>query len=159
MYKCYHHRTSPWFVLNLESNVKKANKKVRRILPHFYLECLFDYLGNEGEQRFRRIWQVAAIIMKMAMKASLMLLLIASTPGEGETWGDNNGKLSGVTIQSLSSTQLRAWAMLDCPFSCLNFHPLDSVWLDTRKVELSASKNTYVGVLITSTIWCDAFKL
>ncbi|XP_057858756.2 phospholipid--sterol O-acyltransferase isoform X2 [Cryptomeria japonica] len=63
-----------------------------------------------------------------------MLLLIASTPGEGETWGDNNGKLSGVTIQSLSSTQLRAWAMLDCPFSCLNFHPLDSVWLDTRKV-------------------------
>lgn len=54
--------------------------------------------------------------------------------GEGERWSEYSSKLSGVIIPGFASTQLRAWAMLDCPFSPLDFHPLDSVWLDTRKV-------------------------
>ncbi|KAH9287967.1 hypothetical protein KI387_032084, partial [Taxus chinensis] len=64
----------------------------------------------------------------------LVLVVLAGIPSEAETWEDHGVKLSGVIIPGFASTQLRAWAMLDCPFSPLDFHPLDSVWLDTRKV-------------------------
>ncbi|PKA55671.1 Phospholipid--sterol O-acyltransferase [Apostasia shenzhenica] len=43
-------------------------------------------------------------------------------------------KLSGIIIPGFASTQLRAWSVLDCPFSPLDFNPLDSVWLDTTKL-------------------------
>ncbi|KAJ6853163.1 phospholipid--sterol O-acyltransferase [Iris pallida] len=43
-------------------------------------------------------------------------------------------KLSGIIIPGFASTQLRAWSVLDCPYSPLDFNPLDSVWLDTTKV-------------------------
>ncbi|KMZ69805.1 Phospholipid:diacylglycerol acyltransferase [Zostera marina] len=45
-----------------------------------------------------------------------------------------SSKLSGIIIPGFASTQLRAWSVLDCPYSPLDFNPLDSVWLDTTKV-------------------------
>eukprot|EP01018_Ginkgo_biloba_P030470 Gb_39969 [translate_table: standard] len=66
--------------------------------------------------------------------AVLILGAAQATLVKGDGWADHSAKLSGVIIPGFASTQLRAWAMLDCPFSPLDFHPLDSVWLDTRKV-------------------------
>ncbi|KAK6940631.1 Lecithin:cholesterol/phospholipid:diacylglycerol acyltransferase [Dillenia turbinata] len=43
-------------------------------------------------------------------------------------------KLSGIIIPGFASTQLRAWSILDCPYSPLDFNPLDLVWLDSTKV-------------------------
>ncbi|KAK3159437.1 hypothetical protein QOZ80_2AG0150090 [Eleusine coracana subsp. coracana] len=43
-------------------------------------------------------------------------------------------KLSGIIIPGFASTQLRAWSVLDCPYSPFDFNPLDSVWLDTGKL-------------------------
>ena len=51
----------------------------------------------------------------------------------GEFAGDYS-KLSGIIIPGFASTQLRAWSILDCPYSPLDFNPLDLVWLDTTKV-------------------------
>lgn len=49
--------------------------------------------------------------------------------GELSDW-----KLSGIIIPGFASTQLRAWSILDCPYSPLDFNPLDLVWLDTTKL-------------------------
>ncbi|KAI9118975.1 hypothetical protein K1719_009650 [Acacia pycnantha] len=57
---------------------------------------------------------------------------IAST-SDASFHGDYS-KLSGIIIPGFASTQLRAWSILDCPFSPLDFNPLDLVWLDTTKV-------------------------
>eukprot|EP00249_Psilotum_nudum_P012347 c23730_g2_i2 orf=1-366(-) len=48
--------------------------------------------------------------------------------------GTRYANLSGILIPGFASTQLRAWAMMDCPFSPLDIHPLDSIWLDSRKL-------------------------
>lgn len=53
---------------------------------------------------------------------------------DSKRWGSHISKLSGVIIPGFASTRLRAWALLDCPFSPLDIRPLDAVWLDTRKV-------------------------
>lgn len=53
--------------------------------------------------------------------------------GDGGFTGDYS-KLSGIIIPGFASTQLRAWSILDCPYSPLDFNPLDLVWLDTTKV-------------------------
>lgn len=52
----------------------------------------------------------------------------------GEDFTGDYSKLSGIIIPGFASTQLRAWSFLDCPFSPLDFNPLDLVWLDTTKV-------------------------
>jgi hypothetical protein len=52
---------------------------------------------------------------------------------ETEFHGDYS-KLSGIIIPGFASTQLRAWSILDCPYTPLDFNPLDLVWLDTTKV-------------------------
>lgn len=44
-------------------------------------------------------------------------------------------RMSGIIIPGFASTQLRAWSILDCPYSPLDFNPLDLVWLDTTKVK------------------------
>lgn len=74
----------------------------------------------------------------------LLLLLAAAVPvGDGagtDSGGDFSGghnKLSGIIIPGFASTQLRAWSILDCPYSPLDFNPLDLVWLDTTKVSRS----------------------
>jgi len=52
---------------------------------------------------------------------------------ETEFHGDYS-KLSGIIIPGFASTQLRAWSILDCPYTPLDFNPLDLVWLDTTKL-------------------------
>ncbi|GAB4830074.1 hypothetical protein Ancab_019715 [Ancistrocladus abbreviatus] len=52
----------------------------------------------------------------------------------GEDSKVDYAKLSGIIIPGFASTQLRAWSILDCPYSPLDFNPLDLVWLDTTKL-------------------------
>lgn len=49
-------------------------------------------------------------------------------------WASPSIPVSGVIIPGFASSRLRAWALLDCPYSPLDFRPLDPVWLDTKKV-------------------------
>ncbi|XP_024967644.1 phospholipid--sterol O-acyltransferase [Cynara cardunculus var. scolymus] len=51
----------------------------------------------------------------------------------GSQFKGDYSKLSGIIIPGFASTQLRAWSILDCPYSPLDFNPLDLVWLDTTK--------------------------
>ncbi|GAB2298212.1 hypothetical protein Dimus_032281, partial [Dionaea muscipula] len=51
----------------------------------------------------------------------------------GEVFKEDYSKLSGIIFPGFASTQLRAWSILDCPYSPLDFNPLDLVWLDTTK--------------------------
>ncbi|XP_030499845.2 phospholipid--sterol O-acyltransferase isoform X1 [Cannabis sativa] len=62
-----------------------------------------------------------------------LVTAVAVAGGGGEFDGDYS-KLSGIIIPGFASTQLRAWSILDCPFSPLDFNPLDLVWLDTTKL-------------------------
>ncbi|XP_031484121.1 phospholipid--sterol O-acyltransferase isoform X2 [Nymphaea colorata] len=66
--------------------------------------------------------------------AAIILLQMIPAVHSAEEWSLHHSKLSGVIIPGFASTQLRAWSVLDCPYSPLDFNPLDSVWLDTRKV-------------------------
>ncbi|KAK9087571.1 hypothetical protein Syun_029965 [Stephania yunnanensis] len=68
--------------------------------------------------------------------ATLLLLLglLRTISGDGLSGGGDYSKLSGIIIPGYASTQLRAWSILDCPYSPLDFNPLDSVWLDTTKL-------------------------
>lgn len=66
-----------------------------------------------------------------------ILLLILGTllvNVNGEEFKGDYKQLSGIIIPGFASTQLRAWSILDCPYSPLDFNPLDLVWLDTTKV-------------------------
>ncbi|CAH9075467.1 unnamed protein product [Cuscuta epithymum] len=62
-----------------------------------------------------------------------LLLLVAAVNGGDDFTGDSP-KLSGIIIPGFASTQLRAWSILDCPYSPLDFNPLDLVWLDSTKL-------------------------
>ncbi|KAK9265856.1 hypothetical protein L1049_027089 [Liquidambar formosana] len=62
-----------------------------------------------------------------------LLLFNTATVNGGEFSGDYS-KLSGIIIPGFASTQLRAWSILDCPYSPLDFNPLDLVWLDSTKL-------------------------
>lgn len=74
------------------------------------------------------------IVLVLVLVVLLGALPEASANG-GEFTGDYS-KLSGIIIPGFASTQLRAWSILDCPYSPLDFNPLDLVWLDTTKVKL-----------------------
>ncbi|WOK95390.1 phospholipid--sterol O-acyltransferase [Canna indica] len=82
-----------------------------------------------------------------AQSISLLLLILvgqavigkAEDPDTAEGSGSGGeqlsySKLSGIIIPGLASTQLRAWSVLDCPYSPLDFNPLDLVWLDTTRL-------------------------
>lgn len=79
-------------------------------------------MGGEEQQRRRLAVALAAVLLLGTFELS-----------EGEFNGDYS-KLSGIIIPGFASTQLRAWSILDCPYSPLDFNPLDLVWLDTTKV-------------------------
>ncbi|KAM1591741.1 hypothetical protein FF1_035643 [Malus domestica] len=64
----------------------------------------------------------------------LLLLLPHLFHGVGGDWTGDYSKLSGIIIPGLASTQLRAWSILDCPYSPLDFNPLDLVWLDSTRM-------------------------
>lgn len=70
---------------------------------------------------------------------TLLLFIEVLQTGFANGGGDegltvNYSNLSGIIIPGFASTQLRAWSILDCPYSPLDFNPLDLVWLDTTKV-------------------------
>lgn len=67
----------------------------------------------------------------------VLLIAVLLTGAPCTTAGDPSGKyskLSGIIIPGFASTQLRAWSILDCPYTPLDYNPLDLVWLDTTKV-------------------------
>ncbi|GER24952.1 phosphatidylcholine-sterol acyltransferase, partial [Striga asiatica] len=66
--------------------------------------------------------------------AAALLLLILTPAAGGEDSAGRLEKLSGIIIPGFASTQLRAWSILDCPYSPLDFNPLDLVWLDSTKL-------------------------
>ncbi|KAG8641805.1 phospholipid--sterol O-acyltransferase-like isoform X2 [Manihot esculenta] len=72
----------------------------------------------------------------LAVVLALLILFGASrrTSVDGEDFSGDYSKLSGIIIPGFASTQLRAWSFLDCPYSPLDFNPLDLVWLDTTKL-------------------------
>lgn len=61
----------------------------------------------------------------------LITVLLAGAPCKA---AGEYKKLSGIIIPGFASTQLRAWSILDCPYTPLDYNPLDLVWLDTTKV-------------------------
>uniref|UniRef100_A0A1D1YNI2 Phospholipid--sterol O-acyltransferase n=1 Tax=Anthurium amnicola TaxID=1678845 RepID=A0A1D1YNI2_9ARAE len=78
--------------------------------------------SSSGIRRFLRVFLV------------LLLLLWCSRRGVRAADDLVHGKLSGIIIPGFASTQLRAWSVLDCPYSPLDFNPLDLVWLDTTRL-------------------------
>ncbi|KAJ1692390.1 hypothetical protein LUZ63_009088 [Rhynchospora breviuscula] len=69
------------------------------------------------------------------LRSAVLLFLVARSGGDGG--GEEMSlykKLSGVIIPGFASTQLRAWSVLDCPYSPFDFNPLDAVWLDSTKI-------------------------
>ncbi|XP_019456706.1 PREDICTED: phospholipid--sterol O-acyltransferase isoform X2 [Lupinus angustifolius] len=74
---------------------------------------------------------------KPLLRLNLLLLaaVIAVAGGASDEFSElDYSKLSGIIIPGFASTQLRAWSILDCPYSPLDFNPLDLVWLDTTKL-------------------------
>jgi hypothetical protein len=74
----------------------------------------------------------------------VLVLALAMGPAAGagvpkRGWGSPSIPVSGVIIPGFASSRLRAWAILDCPYSPLDFRPLDPVWLDTKKVTAQLS--------------------
>ncbi|KAL3531204.1 hypothetical protein ACH5RR_010526 [Cinchona calisaya] len=76
--------------------------------------------------------KVAAILL-LHLLLSLTTAAVNGEDGGGE-FTEDFSKLSGIIIPGFASTQLRAWSILDCPYSPLDFNPLDLVWLDTTKL-------------------------
>ncbi|KAL6217585.1 hypothetical protein ACLB2K_010802 [Fragaria x ananassa] len=73
--------------------------------------------------------------MRATWKLHLLTAFLLLFHGAGgHDWSGDYSKLSGIIIPGLASTQLRAWSILDCPYSPLDFNPLDLVWLDTTKL-------------------------
>ncbi|XP_015579288.2 phospholipid--sterol O-acyltransferase isoform X3 [Ricinus communis] len=75
-------------------------------------------------------------LLNLAIVLTILILgggVSRGTSGNSEFNGDYS-KVSGIIIPGFASTQLRAWSFLDCPFSPLDFNPLDLVWLDTTKL-------------------------
>ncbi|CAM8933296.1 unnamed protein product [Rhodiola kirilowii] len=71
--------------------------------------------------------------MRFDFRIVAALLLFVKLVNGGDFAGDYS-KLSGIIIPGFASTQLRAWSILDCPYTPLDFNPLDLVWLDTTKL-------------------------
>jgi hypothetical protein len=74
----------------------------------------------------------------LGLAATVVVMMAIGVGGAGVNkgeWGAPSPRLSGVIIPGFASSRLRAWAMLDCPYSPLDFRPLDLVWLDTKKVD------------------------
>ncbi|CAI0434561.1 unnamed protein product [Linum tenue] len=79
------------------------------------------------KERAPRLPSVASIAVAVLLVTGLRTVYSAEFDGD-------YSKLSGIIIPGFASTQLRAWSLLDCPYSPLDFNPLDLVWLDTTKL-------------------------
>lgn len=72
--------------------------------------------------------------MQLASRVVVAVLLVGALQVVAGEFSGDYSKLSGIIIPGFASTQLRAWSILDCPYSPLDFNPLDLVWLDSTKV-------------------------
>jgi len=79
-----------------------------------------------------RVGFLSAVALFLLLLALPLGVAGAGVPKGG--WGSPSIPVSGVIIPGFASSRLRAWALLDCPYSPLDFRPLDPVWLDTKKV-------------------------
>uniref|UniRef100_A0A0E0GER3 Phospholipid--sterol O-acyltransferase n=1 Tax=Oryza nivara TaxID=4536 RepID=A0A0E0GER3_ORYNI len=84
-------------------------------------------------RRLRRGDLACSVAVAVAVAAVAVAAVGAVGGGDGGADFDYR-KLSGIIIPGFASTQLRAWSVLDCPYSPFDFNPLDSVWLDTAKL-------------------------
>ncbi|XP_010556858.1 PREDICTED: phospholipid--sterol O-acyltransferase isoform X2 [Tarenaya hassleriana] len=74
------------------------------------------------------------VIVSVAVISLLLILSGRAAAEDGGEFGGDYSKVSGIIIPGFASTQLRAWSILDCPYTPLDFNPLDLVWLDSTKV-------------------------
>lgn len=72
--------------------------------------------------------------MRLNCCCIVITLLLLTILANGGNFAGDYSKLSGIIIPGFASTQLRAWSILDCPYTPLDFNPLDLVWLDSTKV-------------------------
>lgn len=90
------------------------------------------------------------------MQGTIIIALLILVPHlllvDGEEFKGDFRKLSGIIIPGFASTQLRAWSILDCPYSPLDFNPLDLVWLDTTKVMNNLSFSYYLLLFFLSIV-------
>ncbi|KAI3929467.1 hypothetical protein MKW92_035314, partial [Papaver armeniacum] len=82
---------------------------------------------------FQRFSSCILSVMVFTFLIDTTSLFVSGEGGGGGFSGDYS-KLSGIIIPGYASTQLRAWSILDCPYSPLDFNPLDAVWLDSTKL-------------------------
>lgn len=104
---------------------------------HTSLAHNFTHKKHTGRSLARARKQMRTIIKHLVCVFLLLLIgafLHCTTVVDGGEFTGDHSKLSGIIIPGYASTQLRAWSILDCPFSPLDFNPLDLVWLDTTKV-------------------------
>ncbi|XP_056172388.1 phospholipid--sterol O-acyltransferase isoform X3 [Syzygium oleosum] len=80
----------------------------------------------------------AAARVRFLASVLLLAMVVVAAAGasteEEEIRSKQRQRLSGIIIPGFASAQLRAWSILDCPYSPLDFNPLDLVWLDTTKL-------------------------
>lgn len=104
---------------------------------------LFDIHSTDSSSLRSKNWDVLPNLMAACRLSApsffSFIVALLSVNHRTEVLGNTeknhvSSKLSGIIIPGFASTQLRAWSVLDCPYSPLDFNPLDSVWLDTTKV-------------------------
>lgn len=83
-----------------------------------------------------------ATLIKHAFVVFFLVGVFHRTYVDGDRDAADYSKLTTILIPGYSSTQLRSWSILDCPYSPFDFNPLDLVWLDITKVRnLNSSRN------------------
>ena len=126
------HRVKLWIFVQLPTSPfqKPIDQNTRKSL---------NCKAKKNKDRKKRVrWKmrgnlhIATILVVLLIHAALH-----NTPVDGGEFIGDYSKLSGIIIPGFASTQLRAWSFLDCPYSPLNFNPLDLVWLDTTKVSIN----------------------
>lgn len=101
---------------------------------HLPLPPLFIALENQA---------MRAAPIKRVFVVFFLIGVFHRTYVEGDRDAADYSKLTTILIPGYSSTQLRSWSILDCPYSPFDFNPLDLVWLDITKVRnLNSSCNS-----------------
>ncbi|XP_026660396.1 phospholipid--sterol O-acyltransferase-like isoform X3 [Phoenix dactylifera] len=91
-------------------------------------------MAVEGGAQRLRTRRLSLLLVPVFLVGSVVLGEDHSSSSGGGERDLYASKLSGIIIPGFASTQLRAWSVLDCPYSPLDFNPLDPVWLDTTRV-------------------------
>lgn len=129
-----------------------------KVKNHFRLE--FSFIRTLPNYRMVRVTffsffppSLSLTMAKNPLLCSIVLLAVLAGATSDDGAELDYSKLSGIIIPGFASTQLRAWSILDCPYSPLDFNPLDLVWLDTTKVRcrFSLTLASFFYVVLDST--------